>query len=65
MIRMTISIPLVVIVGVIVYVAWRYMGLRVWHAVACLVFGFLLAATAAAPEIRHLVTAIVQWFTKP
>jgi len=62
---MTISIPLVVIVGVIVYVAWRYMGLRVWHAVACLIFGFLLAATAAAPEIRHLVTGIVQWFTKP
>jgi hypothetical protein len=62
---MYISIPLVVIVGVVVYVAWRYMGLRIWHAVACLILGFLLAATAAAPEIRHLVTGVVRWLTKP
>jgi hypothetical protein len=60
-----ISIPLVVIVGVVVYVAWRYMGLRVWQAVVCLLFGFLLAATSAAPEIHNLITAFVQWLTKP
>lgn len=62
---MTISIPLVVIVGVAVYVAWRYMGLRVWQAVICLVFGFLLAATSAAPGIRNLITGLVHWLTKP
>lgn len=62
---MTISIPLVVIVGLVVYIAWRYMGLRVWHAVACLVFGFLLAATAAAPEISKLITGLIQWLTRP
>lgn len=62
---MTVSIPLVVIVGLVVYIAWRYMGLRVWHAVACLVFGFLLAATAAAPEISKLITGLIQWLTKP
>ncbi len=62
---MTVSIPLVALVGAVVYIAWRYMGLRVWQAVVCLVFGFLLAATTAAPEIRNLITGIVQWFTKP
>ena len=62
---MTVSIPVVAIVGVIVYVAWRYMGLRVWQAVACLVFGFLLAATTAAPAIHNLITGFVQWLTKP
>lgn len=62
---MTISIPLVVIVGVAVYVAWRYMGLRAWQAVMCLVFGFLLAATSAAPGIRNLITGLVHWLTKP
>ena len=62
---MTISIPLVVIVGVIVYVAWRYMGLRVWQAVACLIFGFLLAATTAGPEIHNFITGLVAWLTKP
>lgn len=62
---MTISIPLVMIVGVIVYIAWRYMGLRVWQAVICLVFGVLLAATAAGPGIHNLITGFVQWVTKP
>ena len=62
---MAISIPLVVIVGVAVYVAWRYMGLRVWQAVICLIFGFLLAATSAAPQIHSLITGLVHWLTKP
>ncbi len=46
---MTVSIPLVVIVGAIVYAAWRFMGLRAWQAIVCLLLGFLLAATTAAP----------------
>jgi hypothetical protein len=58
---MTISIPLVVVLGAVAFVAWRYMGLRVWHALICLLFGFFLAATSAAPEIRHLVAALVRW----
>ncbi|HUY45386.1 MAG TPA: hypothetical protein VMV92_06630 [Streptosporangiaceae bacterium] len=60
---MTISIPLVLILGAFVYVAWRYMGLRAWRVILCLLFGFFLAATAAAPQIRSLVAAIVQWLT--
>jgi hypothetical protein len=62
---MTVGIPLVVIVGAIVYIAWRYMGLRVWQAIACLILGFLLAATTAGPEIRQLITGITHWLTKP
>ena len=62
---MTVSIPLVVIVGAVVYLAWRYMGLRVWQAIVCLVFGFLLAATTAAPPIHNLITGVVQWSSKP
>ena len=62
---MTVSIPLVFIAGVIVWLAYRYMGLRVWQAIVCLIFGFLLAATTAAPEIRDLLTGLTQWLTKP
>jgi hypothetical protein len=62
---MTVTVPLVLIVAALIYVAYRYMGLRVWQAVVCLVFGFLLAATTAAPEIRSLITGIVQWLAKP
>ncbi len=58
-----VSIPLVVILGAAVLLAWRYMGLRVWMAIVCLLFGFFLAATDAAPQIRHLVAAIVRAFT--
>src|SRR6266851_9790313 len=60
---LTISIPLVALLGAMVFVAWRYMKLRVWQAVLCLLFGFFLAATTAAPAITHLVTALVQWLT--
>jgi hypothetical protein len=60
---MTVSIPLVVILGAAVYVAWRYMGLRAWQAVVCLLFGFFLAATTAAPAISQLVIAFVRLFT--
>jgi len=62
---MTATIPLVFIAGVIVWLAYRYMGLRVWQAIVCLIFGFLLAATTAAPDIRDLLTGLAQWLTKP
>ncbi len=52
-------------VGAIVYVAWRFMGLRAWQAIMCLLFGFLLAATTAAPAIHRIVTGIVQSLTRP
>ncbi len=62
---MTVSIPLVVIFGILVFLAYRYMGLRVWHAIVALLFGFLLAATTAAPEIRSLLSGLVNWLNKP
>ncbi|RAY16731.1 hypothetical protein DPM19_00735 [Actinomadura craniellae] len=58
---MTVSVPLVVILAAVAFVAWRYMGLRLWHAAVCLLFGFFLAATSAAPEIDRLVTGLVGW----
>jgi hypothetical protein len=60
---LTVSIPLVALLGAVVFVAWRYMGLKVWQVILCLLFGFFLAATTAAPQITHLVTGIVQWLT--
>ena len=62
---MTVSIPLVAIVALVVYIAWRYMGLKVWHAIVCLILGFLLAATTAAPEIHSLLVTLVQRLTRP
>ncbi|GAA0986515.1 hypothetical protein GCM10009555_064120 [Acrocarpospora macrocephala] len=60
---MEISIPIVLILGAVVLLAWRYLRLSLWQAVACTLFGFLLAATAAAPTIRTAVNAALRWLT--
>ena len=62
---MTATIPLVAIAGFVVFLAYRYMGMRVWHAIICTIFGFLLGATSAAPQINLLLGAIVQWLSRP
>ncbi len=55
----TVTIPLVFVMGVVAYVCYRYMGLRLWHLIVCLLLGFLLAATSAAPEIQNFLNAIL------
>jgi hypothetical protein len=62
---MTISIPLIAIAALVVYIAYRHLGLRAWHAIACAILGFLLAATSAAPQIRSFLAGIIQWLQKP
>jgi hypothetical protein len=62
---MTVSIPLIVLVAIVTYIAYRHMGLRAWHAIVCMILGFLLAATSAAPQIRSLLSGILQWLHKP
>jgi hypothetical protein len=37
----------------------RYAGLKLLHALACALFGFLLAATGAAPMIREAVASVI------
>ena len=58
---MTVSIPLLALVAIAVYVAYRHLGLRVWHALACGVLGFLLVSTGAAPQIGSLISGAVHW----
>jgi hypothetical protein len=62
---MTVTIPLVAIAGILVYLTYRYMGLRMWHAIVALIFGFLLAATSAAPPIQQFLSNLAQWLNKP
>jgi hypothetical protein len=58
---MTITLPLIAIVAIVAYLAYRHMGLRAWHAIICALLGFLLAATSAAPQIRNVLAGIIQW----
>ncbi|MFG6195417.1 hypothetical protein [Nonomuraea sp. JJY05] len=60
---MTVTVPLVLVVGALVFIAWRYLGLKLWHAIIALLFGFLLAATTLAPDIRAVIGAALSWIT--
>lgn len=58
---MSISISIALLAGIAVYIAVRYLGLSIWHAVLCMLFGFLLASTGVGPEITSLLSGLVQW----
>ncbi|TYB56816.1 hypothetical protein FXF51_42685 [Nonomuraea sp. PA05] len=60
---MNVSIPLVVLLALVVLVALRFLKLRMWMALVCIVFGFLLAATALAPDINRAIRALLSWLT--
>jgi hypothetical protein len=53
----------VTLVAALAFVAWRFMGLRMWQLILCLLLGFLLAATSAAPQINNLVTGLIHALT--
>lgn len=56
---MSVTIPLVAVIGVAAWICYRYMGLRLWHLLVCLLLGFLLAATSFAPEIQNMINAVI------
>jgi len=61
---MTVSIPLWVLAGALVYIAWRFMGLKIWQLLACVALGVLLAATSSGPEINNVLGAFARWITR-
>lgn len=56
---MIISLSAMALLGALVFVLCRWAGLRVWHAVVCLLFGFTLASSAAAPTINQAMRALI------
>jgi hypothetical protein len=56
---MTVTIPLVLVIGVAAWACYRYMGLRLWHLIVCMLLGFLLAATSLAPDIQNIINAVL------
>ncbi|SNX62299.1 hypothetical protein SAMN06272735_4070 [Streptomyces sp. TLI_55] len=49
---MTISLPLVFVLGVISWAAIKFLGIRLWVAVVIALFGFWLSSTFLAPAIE-------------
>jgi F0F1-type ATP synthase assembly protein I len=60
---MTVTIPLVAVIAALAFVAWRFMGLRMWQLIVCLLLGFLLAATSAGPAINNMLSGMVRALT--
>ncbi|GAA2530995.1 hypothetical protein GCM10010423_28090 [Streptomyces levis] len=49
---MTVSLPLVFVLGVIAWAAIKFLGVRLWVAVVIALFGFWLSRTILAPAIE-------------
>jgi len=60
---LVVSLSLVLVLGVVVWLLQKYAALKVWHAVICVLFGFYLATSTLAPEIRTTLTAIIHALT--
>ncbi|WP_329128639.1 hypothetical protein OG727_26865 [Streptomyces caniferus] len=48
---MTVSLPLVVVLGLIAWGVVKFLGVRIWIVVVIALFGFYLAGTFLAPAI--------------
>jgi hypothetical protein len=44
----------------VVFVLCRYAGLRVLHALVCILLGFFLAASSFAPDIDRIVSDLIR-----
>jgi len=55
---MTVSVPLVVIFAVVALACYRWMGLKLWHLIVCLILGFLLAFPAPLPVVQHVINEL-------
>lgn len=57
---MIVPVSAVVLFGVLVGLLVRYAGLKIWHALIAALFGFFVASTTAAPQIRAELTSIIR-----
>ena len=56
---MTVSLSVVAVLGIAVLLLCRYAGLRLLHAVVCVVLGFYLASSSLAPEIGRITSSLL------
>jgi hypothetical protein len=50
---MFLNISLVVLLGIVAFLFFRKDGMKWSHALVCALFGFYLAGTTIAPQIRQ------------
>jgi hypothetical protein len=55
---LTVTLSVAPALGVVVFLLCRYSGLKIWHAVVCVILGFHLASTSFAPEISQFTESL-------
>jgi hypothetical protein len=60
---LAISVSLIALLAVSVVLLYKFAGLKVWHGLVCILFGFYLASSSVAPEISTTVASIVHALT--
>lgn len=60
---MLLSISAVLLLGIAVAVLCKWAGLKVAHALVCLLFGFYLASSTLAPTIAQAARALAGLIT--
>lgn len=50
---LAISVSLVLVLGIAVWLVHKYGHMKVWHGLICTLFGFYLASSTLAPDIRR------------
>lgn len=61
---MVVSFSAVVLLGMIVFLLVKKSGLKAAHGVVCILFGFFLAGSSAAPNIREGVQGAANLIAK-
>ncbi|GAA0532633.1 hypothetical protein GCM10010172_11770 [Paractinoplanes ferrugineus] len=58
---MTIAVSAVILLGVIVFLLWRYARLPLWQAAICAAFGYYLASSSIGPTIGNALRALARF----
>lgn len=61
---MVVSFSAVALLGVVVFVLMKKSGLKVVHGIVCILFGFFLVSSSAAPNIRDGVQGAAELIAK-
>lgn len=60
---LTVTLSVLFILAGVVFVLVRYAGLRILHALFCILLGFYLASSSLAPDIGRTVSDLIRALT--
>ena len=61
---MAVSLSAAVLLGVLVYLLWRYAALSLWHIVICALFGFYLSSSTVGPHIANALHTVAIFLSR-